>query len=656
MRIRWTDELISRIAELEEQELKRESEVFEEKPIILSSFPSVQKRHVKNKKKLEEVYKDLEENHNQSWIAELFRRNLPKNDDKDALFYRKTTVTYRQMLNNTVKVARALRAQGIGPGDRVAMCVSNCPEMVYFLGALNFIGAVPNVFGDGFDKEYIEEIVNKCNPKLMIATDDLYGNIKDIIDKTHVEKKVVISLTDSIKRNATRYFDNKTVRFQKEDDTILSFKQFKALGDNYCYGDVYHKMSLHDTAIITYTSGSTKDGRPKAIAHSNSSFITSARFHDKDLSGLPATEHIRGLAHIPPHSNTDIITSITDVLSQGGTVALEPIYKKERFALSLLMNEPNFVPATTSFWVYAIKDFRTNPMLKGKTLPFLYLPTAVGETTSAGEEKFINKGLKELKAGIDKLKVTTAPLSMGGGDCEHGGLFFRLYKSFYDKISITKEPRGLRPFQMAEPVVLREDGTECYYKEVGRLATNSRCTMQEYVDNPEANEKFYIKDAYGRVWADNKVWAYIDVFGDVHMKGRIGNELKLENGKEMPLFRIADAILKDTKNILSCEVVLTKDMEMNTVPVAHIELQPDRKKSVRKVIESAVYRVNDSCGDEVANQLYFKRRASFPLTGCGKRSVLALEQEGISNYNYFYRGSSYLEKDRPKVMRKEMRK
>lgn len=641
-----------KILEEYDKNLNRESEVFEQKPMIFSSFPSFQRRHVKDKKRLEEVYADLEENHNHSWITEVFRRNLRKNDNRAALFYRGTTVTYQEMFDKVKEVAKALRAQGIGPGDRVAMCVSNCPEMVYTLGALNMIGAVPNVFGEGFSKDYIEEIVNKCNPKLMIATDNLYGDIKDVIDKTPIEKKVVISLADSASKDSN-YFYNKVNSFQKADNKVFSFEQFKSLGKGY-KGKIYHKMGLHDTAIITYTSGSTKDGRPKAIAHSNNSFITSARFHDSDLSRLPSTEHIRGLAHIPPHSNTDLITSISDVLSQGGTVALEPTYNKETFAYSLLINKPNFVPATTSFWIHAIKAFQTDPSLKDKKLPYLYIPTAVGEAVSPGEEKFINQGLKKLKAGIDKLKVTTAPLSMGGGDCEHGGLFFRLYKSFYDKLPITKNPRGLRPFQMAEPVVLRKDGTECYYNEIGRLATNSRCTMQGYVDNPEANEKFYIKDAYGRMLADNKVWAYIDAFGDVHMKGRIGNELKLETGEELPLFMIADAVLKDTKNVLSCEVVLAKDENMNDVPVAHIELQPNSKKSKERVLQSAAYRVADYCGREVVENLYFRPRSydeSFPLTGCGKRSALALEQEGIS-YQAFRVKDYYFDKTTPKVKKK----
>ena len=39
------------------------------------------------------------------------------------------------------------------------------------------------------------------------------------------------------------------------------------------------------------------------------------------------------------------------------------------------------------------------------------------------------------------------------------------------------------------------------------------------------------------------------------MKGRVGNAISLSNGEEFPLFQINDLIAKDTKRILSSEVV-----------------------------------------------------------------------------------------------------
>ena len=512
MKLNFNEENIS-----EDQKIKPQGGM-EGKIVISSYLPSVQKRHIKRKTNLDQVMKELQEKHNHSWIEDILIRNKD-NLNGPALYYRGTTISYEEMFENIIRVSKALIKMGVKQEDEVPMCVSNCPEMLYFLGALNLIGAKVNIFGADFDKEYIREIVSSCNSNLLIATDDKYEEIKDILTGTNKDNKVIISLTDSLKDGKDPFasyddrfykFMNKVGKFQKEDNTILSFREFLIKANNYKGPLLTPKVQLEDEFIITYTSGSTKNGRPKAIVHTNSSLITMARFHDTDLSGLPEMRNIVGLAHIPPHSNTDLITSISDVLSQTCTVALEPIYDKDFFAYSLLINRPSFAPATRSFWIQGIKDFQEKEEFQGMKLPFLLIPASVGEATSLGEEKFINKGLRKLKAGSDKLPIITAPLSMGGGDCEHGGLFFKLYKALYDKISLSKEGHGLTPFQLTELAVLREDGTECKYGEYGRLVSTSPCTMKRYKDNPKATEEFFITDIYGRTWGDNNVRGYID--------------------------------------------------------------------------------------------------------------------------------------------------
>lgn len=635
MKLKFNEENIS-----EEQKIKKQG-LIDGKMVLSSYLPSVQKRHVKRKTNLDRVMKEIKEERDHSWIEDILVRNK-NNLSGPALFYRGTTISYEEMFENVIKVAKALIEMGVTQEDEVPMCISNCPEMIYFLGALNLIGAKVNIFGADFDKEYIKEIVSSSNSSLFIATDDKYGQIKDVIERTNKEKKILVSLTDSLKNGIDPFakyddpfykFINKVDDFKKDDSTILSFGEFLEKYKEYQGPLLTPKVRLEDEFIITYTSGSTKNGRPKAIVHTNSSLITMARFHDTDLSGLPEMRNIVGLAHIPPHSNTDLITSISDVLSQTCTVALEPIYDKDFFAYSLLINRPSFAPATKSFWVKGMKDFRDKEELKGIHLPELLIPTSVGETTSPGEEKFINQGLRKLKAGSDKLPVITSVLSMGGGDCEHGGLFFKLYKALYDKISLTKEGRGLTPFQLTELAVLREDGTECKYGEYGRLVSNSPCTMKRYKDNPKATEEFFITDAYGRTWGDNNVWAYIDTYGDVHIKGRIGNEIELLTGEKVPLFTVADAILKDTKNVLSCEVVAVKNKNDLDIPVAHIKLQPESKKSIDKVLGSIADRVYNECHPGVSDLLLLRVRdynEGYPLTGCGKRNNLELEKEGIT--------------------------
>lgn len=62
--------------------------------------------------------------------------------DAVALDFRGTTVTYRELDERVTRLAHALRARGIGPGDRVALLSANHPAYLEVLFAAGLLGAV----------------------------------------------------------------------------------------------------------------------------------------------------------------------------------------------------------------------------------------------------------------------------------------------------------------------------------------------------------------------------------------------------------------------------------------------------------------------------------------------------------------------------------
>lgn len=642
------EELISKVQTV--YKLDRKSSIK-----FIQTKPSLMKKHIKNEKNIMKELEKLNQNPEYCWAIDMENRNLERLDDC-ALFYRGNSITYRELFKQRDSFAKSFKALGIEKGDELPICISNIPELVSMLMAINMIGAKANIFGADFSHDYIEEILNGCSKKIFIASDDNYEKIKEVVSKVGNTKKVIFSLADSLPNGVDPYYEydkpfyefkSKVADFKKDDNTVMSKSDFIEVGKNYT-GSIKEKVNLEDEFTVTYSSGSTKIGKPKAIIHTNRSYVTMARFHDTDLSKLPAMENMIGLAHIPPHSNTDLITSISDTLSQGCTVALEPIYDKAFFARSLYINKPDYVPATRSFWIYAIKNFNCDELLKNTNWSFLKMPVSVGEAISQNEEKFINQGFRKLKAGKDKLPRPLYPLtiSIGGGDCEHGGIFYTIFKALREKVSFSKDDFGLVPFQSVECTALREDGSECNYGELGRLVANSPGNMKKYKNNPDATDKFFIKDNNGKVWADCHVWGYINYRGNAIMKGRMGNEFHLLDGSLYPTFLISDIILKDTKNILSCEVVNILDNSGVEIPVVHLELQPNKDKKIFNILDSINARIQKYIPTELANKIVFRLHGgndSFSLTGCGKRSVLALEDEKFASNCFKYNQNGSLE-------------
>ena len=144
----------------------------------------------------EELLKEIEENHNNSLFLEIFKR---RNNELDriALIYKGKKINYLTLKVKVEEYAKALKAYDIKKGDEIPVCMTNTPEFIYLLGAISLIGAKANIFGDGFDKDYITEIINGCNTNILFATDDIYMNIDESVKKSKNKEVILMSLAES---------------------------------------------------------------------------------------------------------------------------------------------------------------------------------------------------------------------------------------------------------------------------------------------------------------------------------------------------------------------------------------------------------------------------------------------------------------------------
>ena len=582
-------------------------------------------------KNTQELLKEIEVNHNNSLFEEIFKR---RNNElqRIALIYRGNKISYLTLKDKVIKYAKALKAYGIQKGDEIPICMANTPEFIYLLGGISLIGAKANIFGEGFDKDYITEIINGCNSDILFVTDDKYDVIKESIKNSKNKKIVVTSLTESLINGKNPYIDlekewydfcdkrniinDNSGRFIYNQEFLKNVEEYK--------GNYIEKVNLNDEFTITYSSGSTNSNRPKAIVHDVKSYVVMGIYHDPKISKVPSMKNLRMLAHIPTHSNTNVMSCITDPLMQGSEIAVEPIYDANHFVISLLINKPNFVTATRSFFIKCADDILYNDKYKNIKMPFLLVPMIVGEPNSIGEEKYCNKFLRKVNAGSKFTHTPISPvvMSMAGGDCEHGGLFFVLFKEWQRKklnYLLKKEDKGFRTYNMVDVDVLDEDGNSCNYNEIGRIVANSPCTMLYYKNNQEATDKFFIKDNSGAIWGDCTVFGYKDKYGEIHIKGRINSKDKIQP------FQIADVILKDTKNILSCEVIKQEENY-----VIHFRVMPESKiKDTNELINSINNRCINVFGKCFTSKFIYNKRGDFPLSGCGKRNNIELTKEGI---------------------------
>lgn len=600
---------------------------------------------IKVKKALEE----LSYNHNHSWAVEIFLRNRD-NLDSVAMNYRGHKITYGEMFSHAYDYAKSLKKLGVSEGDQVPICSSNIPEFVYLFLAVNFVGGVANVVGEWFDKEYLKSILKQTKSNMIFISDDIYSKILPAIEESDIDKIFVMSLTDSLltDRNGKKIdpydqfdslvykMENKFSKIKRESTKeVLDMSEFQKLGADYLK-NVLASTDLNSLCTITYTSGTTSPGKPKGCMHANRSYITLSRFKESDVSGMPSMRNLTVLAHIPTYTHMDLTCAISDTLFEKCTLALEPFYSVDFFPYSLLINKPNFAPASVATWVHLGKLLEYDPHFKNIKMPFLMLPTVTGEAASPGEEKFLNYISRKHKFGTAKLPFPLAPVtfSIGGGTGENSGVFVTLFKALQEKkLSnlIKKDTLGLTPYKMVDLEVLDENGEYCDLGQPGMLVLNSPCDMIGYVDS-SLNSNTHVMDRHGKMWYNaNTISMKSDKQGRIKMLGRPKDVIVLSDSSKVPYYALEREVLKDTKNIMSCSLVQIPESNQY---VCHMEMQPTSCQNKDKVLKSCAERLQNQIPDEVLDQLFFRIRSfeeSFPVAPSGKRDTKKLVLEGITD-------------------------
>ena len=112
--------------------------------------------------------------------------------DKTAIAYDDRTLTYEEFRTETIRTARALRASGIGEGDRVAYLMPNLPEMLIAHFAVPLIPAVLVAINTRLSGPEIEYILDHSGASMLVVDSALYPVVAGHSDGRPNLREVVV--------------------------------------------------------------------------------------------------------------------------------------------------------------------------------------------------------------------------------------------------------------------------------------------------------------------------------------------------------------------------------------------------------------------------------------------------------------------------------
>jgi acetyl-CoA synthetase len=195
-------------------------------------------------------------------------RHLAEHGDRAALIFEPDepgtgrTVTYRELYEETCRLANLLKQRGVDRGDRVMIYMPMIPEAAAAMLACARIGAIHSVVFGGFSPESLAGRIADCDACAVITADEgvrggkripLKRNVDTALDEHEVPTVIVVTRTGA----DVPMKDGRDVAYSEVRDNLPTD----------CEPAV---MNAEDPLFILYTSGST--GKPKGVVHTTGGY------------------------------------------------------------------------------------------------------------------------------------------------------------------------------------------------------------------------------------------------------------------------------------------------------------------------------------------------------------------------------------------------
>jgi malonyl-CoA/methylmalonyl-CoA synthetase len=187
-------------------------------------------------------------------IVEAVYEHAQRDPDRTAILFERETISYGALWTDVERFARALRAWGAQPGDRVALFLDNCPQFVVaYLGA-HLGGCIAVLVNTQYRQVELSHILNDAGVRLCV-TSPVGAEELATISAPSLEALIMVADGDSVEDQAA-----------SDAPDLISFAQWLARSteDLETATSLATSLQLPESeasAVLAYTSGTT--GRAK---------------------------------------------------------------------------------------------------------------------------------------------------------------------------------------------------------------------------------------------------------------------------------------------------------------------------------------------------------------------------------------------------------
>jgi len=536
-------------------------------------------------------------------IYQLLNSTAARYPDTVAMRFAGMELTYQEFLTLTHKFANALKVRGVMKGDRVAIHLPNCPQFAVAYYGIMKVGAIFVPCSPLAGERELEYQLNDASVETLITLDLIAGVFDKILGNTKVKNLIVTSLADTYPPVSAPVKGLTKQPIEKGEDFLKLLDE----GDTDPMNEGIEPEK--DIAHLAYTGGTT--GLPKGVMVSHYNVVANVLqichwFMGGDVTyrkGIlspdislverelgaeqqPIEEGMTLLVVVPWFHAMGTIAYLNSAVYCGATMIVFPRFYATEYIRAVDKYKADMVGGAPQLFIPMVQDpeFKKVDMSRVRLAASgaAPLPVPILEQMLASFSGVVSEGY-----GMTEVVCTGISNPPTRAGLKPGSVGIPVFDTYAKVIDL----------ETGDPLPPRKEGEICM--------KGPQCTMG-YWEKPEETAQVFIDG-----WVHSGDIGYYDEDGYFYITDRKKDMIIYKGHNVYP--RELEEILFEHPKVAHCAVVGKEDQKGGEIPVAFIQLKPDK--------QAAPEEIRDFVNEKVAKYKHIRELFfidEIPVSAAGK--------------------------------------